>query len=456
MNINVTNSATVNGATVDPARATHRCRALFVGAPASGQGKTTVTAALARRYVSQGLRVRVFKTGPDFLDPMILERASGAPVYQLDLWMGGEAHCRDLLYRAAGEADVILVEGVMGLFDGEPSGADLAIRFGLPVLAVIDASAMAQTFGALAFGLANFRRDLWFSGVLANRTGSAGHAELLRDSLPADMQWYGALPRNANMVLPSRHLGLLQAAEINDLDARIQIAADAIATTLKQSVGSDLHLPPLVEFNPVSEPESQRGYFLLHGCRIAVARDSAFSFIYRANLDLLQQLGAQIEFFSPLQDESLPACDALYLPGGYPELHLRTLAGNHAMKDAIRAHHQQEKPIVAECGGMMYLLETLTGKNGECAEMVGLLPGNAIMQERLVNLGLHAVQLPEGTLRGHTFHHSLTETSAVPLAHTEGRRGKPEAVYRDGRLHASYLHLYLPSNPQACARLFAA
>ena len=161
---------------------TRHCSALFIAAPASGQGKTTVTAALARHHRDQGRVVRVFKTGPDFLDPMMLERASGAPVYQLDLWMGGEAHCRQLLYNAAGEADLILIEGVMGLFDGTPSSADLAALFDIPVLAVIDGSAMAQTFGAIAHGLAHYRAGLPFAGVLANRVASESHYQMLADS----------------------------------------------------------------------------------------------------------------------------------------------------------------------------------------------------------------------------------------------------------------------------------
>ncbi|MBF3107093.1 cobyrinate a,c-diamide synthase, partial [Pseudomonas aeruginosa] len=166
-----------------------RCPALLIAAPASGQGKTTVTAALARLHARQGRRVRVFKCGPDFLDPMILARASGAPVYQLDLWMVGEAEARRLLARAAGEADLILIEGVMGLFDGNPSAADLARRFGVPVLGVINGAAMAQTFGALAYGLAHFQPDLPFSGVLGNRVGSQRHSDILRDCLPPGMRW---------------------------------------------------------------------------------------------------------------------------------------------------------------------------------------------------------------------------------------------------------------------------
>ncbi|HBO9959526.1 TPA: cobyrinate a,c-diamide synthase, partial [Pseudomonas aeruginosa] len=205
-----------------------RCPALLIAAPASGQGKTTVTAALARLHARQGRRVRVFKCGPDFLDPMILARASGAPVYQLDLWMVGEAEARRLLARAAGEADLILIEGVMGLFDGNPSAADLARRFGVPVLGVINGAAMAQTFGALAYGLAHFQPDLPFSGVLGNRVGSQRHSDILRDCLPPGMRWFGGLPRSAEFELPSRHLGLVQAEELADLDVRLDAAADAL------------------------------------------------------------------------------------------------------------------------------------------------------------------------------------------------------------------------------------
>jgi hypothetical protein len=207
------------------------CPALFVAAPASGQGKTTVTAALARLHRRQGRRVRVFKCGPDFLDPQIHAVASGAPVYNLDLGMCGEPDAAWRLHQAAGEADLILVEGVMGLFDGKPSGADIARRFGIPVMAVIDAKAMAQTFGALVHGLATWQPDLPFSGVLANHVGSEGHARLLQDSLSPGMAWYGALPRDEAAALPERHLGILQAAEIADLDERLDRLADHLART---------------------------------------------------------------------------------------------------------------------------------------------------------------------------------------------------------------------------------
>ena len=425
------------------------CPALLIAAPASGQGKTTVTAALARLHARQGRRVRVFKCGPDFLDPMILARASGQPVYQLDLWMVGEEESRRLLWQAAGEADLILIEGVMGLFDGTPSAADLARRFAVPVLAVIDGSAMAQTFGALAHGLASFQPDLPFSGVLANRVGSQRHGQILRDALPAALRWYGALPRSREVELPSRHLGLVQADELADLDARLDAAADALAAS------ADTALPAAVSFAAPSPRVLEKS---LAGVRIGVARDAAFAFLYQANLDLLTELGAQLCFFSPLADAALPAVDALYLPGGYPELHLELLANNAGMRAAIHEHVAAGKPLLAECGGLLYLLDGLSDVQGRRGAMLGLLPGEARLQPKLTALALQEIELPEGRLRGHTYHHSSLDTALTPLALGEcpNYRRTREALYRRGRLNASYIHFYLPSNPAAAAELFRA
>ncbi|WP_024696413.1 cobyrinate a,c-diamide synthase [Pseudomonas syringae] len=423
------------------------CPAVLIAAPASGQGKTTVTAALARLHRNQGRKVRVFKCGPDFLDPMILERASGAPVYQLDLWMIGADESRRLLWEAAGEADLILIEGVMGLFDGTPSSADLARHFGVPVLGVIDGTAMAQTFGALALGLARYQPDLPFAGVLANRVGTVRHAQLLENSLTEGLRWYGALSRETGFELPSRHLGLVQANELNDLDLRLDMAAAALTSTCEVS------LPPAVTF---TAPDPVEILPLLDGVRIAVARDEAFAFIYGASLDLLRNMGAELTFFSPIHDSHLPDTDSLYLPGGYPELHHVELSANSTMLADIRAHHAAGKPTLAECGGMLYLLDALIDVEGVRATLVGLLAGEAAMQKRLAALALQSVGLPEGELRGHTYHHSLTTTELKPIARgvsPNGGRGA-EAVYRDGRLTASYVHFYFPSCPQAIAALF--
>jgi cobyrinic acid a,c-diamide synthase len=424
-----------------------QCPAVLIAAPASGQGKTTVTAALARLHRNQGRNVRVFKCGPDFLDPMILERASGNPVYQLDMWMVGEDESRRLLWEAAADADLILIEGVMGLFDGTPSSADLARRFGVPVLGVIDGTAMAQTFGALALGLARYQPDLPFAGVLANRVGTVRHAQLLEGSLTEGLRWYGALSRETGIELPSRHLGLVQARELNDLDVRLDAAANALASTC------EVELPPSVTFEAPDFVPAER---LLDGVRIAIAHDEAFAFTYGASLDLLRAMGAELSFFSPIHDQHLPDADSLYLPGGYPELHHVALGENTPMLDAIRQHHADGKPLLAECGGMLYLLDALTDVDGQRAELVGLLGGEAVMQKRLAALALQNVELPEGMLRGHTYHHSLTSTELQPIARgvsPNGGRGA-EAVYRVGRMTASYVHFYFPSNPQAVAALF--
>ncbi|WP_119153963.1 cobyrinate a,c-diamide synthase [Caldimonas tepidiphila] len=429
-------------------RTVARCPAMLVSAPASGQGKTSVTAAIARFHARRGLRVRVFKTGPDFIDPMLLARAAGRPAQQLDLFMGGLAHCRALLHEAAQDADLLLVEGVMGLFDGDPCSADLAAAFGLPVLAVIDAGSMAQTFGAIAHGLASYRSDIRVAGVVANRVGSEGHARMVSESLPAGLPLVAALKRDALLALPERHLGLVQAAELPDLEARLDAWADAWG----QGGGADW-LPPPVAFEPQDLPAIEPR---LAGVRIAVASDEAFSFAYPANLDVLRALGAELIPFSPLSDARLPDCDALWLPGGYPELHAAALAANASLIADLRAHQASGKPLLAECGGLLFLLDGLTDAEGRRHAMAGLLPGEATMKKRFQALGLQRIALPEGELRGHSFHYSSLETPLAPIARGENPNGgrTAEAVYRLGRTTASYIHHYFPSDPHAVAALF--
>jgi cobyrinic acid a,c-diamide synthase len=269
---------------------------------------------------------------------------------------------------------------------------------------------------------------------------------MLRESMPKGIAYLGGLPKDPAIALPERHLGLFLASEVEDIEARLERAAAALN-------GLALDALPLVEFSAPVATEVPR---TLAGITIAVARDAAFAFLYCANLDLLQAMGAELRFFSPLSDSALPEADALYLPGGYPELHLRTLQGNRTMMASLRAFHAGGKPIHAECGGMMLLFESIADQQGERGSMAGLLPGAVTLQARLAGLGLQSVVLPEGELRGHTFHYSRTETSLAPIAHGVPRRhgSTGEAVYRSGRLTASYLHLYFPSNPQAAAALF--
>ncbi len=446
--------------------ATANCPAVLIAAPASGQGKTTVACALARLHARQGRRVRVFKCGPDFLDPYWLTLASGHPVHQLDLWMTGEADCRQRLHAAAQEADLLIVEGVMGLFDGEPSAADLAQRFGLPVLAVIDASAMAGTFGALAWGLQSYREGLRFAGVLANRVASPGHAGMLEHSLREPAQWMGALMRDAGFTLPERHLGLVMTHELGDplgdggqALQRLDAAADALeATPLGRMTPEDLQAWA-VFFEGADVARTPSAAQPLQGTTIAVARDAAFCFIYAANLQCLQDLGARLVFFSPLADAGLPACDALWLPGGYPELHGPALARNLAMKASVRRHVQAGRPVWAECGGMMALFDGITTTEGNHHAMWGVLPGQVTMQQRLAALGPQQLELPGGTLRGHTFHYSTAGTALPATARTQaapGRtlRGQGEALYVQGSVKASYFHAWFASSPEATARLF--
>lgn len=435
------------------------CPAILIAAPASGQGKTTVVAALARLYTRRGLRVRVFKCGPDFLDPYWHSLASGAPVHQLDLWMTGEPDCRARLAAAAAEADLIMVEGVMGLFDGEPSAADLAQRLGLPVLAVIDASAMAGTFGALAFGLQHYRPGLRWAGVLANRVASARHAQMLQGSVREPAHWLGALLRDPAMQLPERHLGLTVASEVSDALQRLDAAADAMATTpLGQMSLADLKRWD-VAFTQGDDSGALPDFKPLAGRTVAIARDAAFCFIYAANLDCLQALGAQLVFFSPLADSALPACDAVWLPGGYPELHATRLAANKSMRDRLAAHVAQHKPVWAECGGMMLLFDALVTADGQSHAQWGLLPGTVTMQKRLAALGPQQLALEAGVLRGHTFHYS---TCATPLP-AQTRTARPdcapaaqagEALYQLGSIRASYFHAWFASSPAATAALF--
>ena len=439
---------------------TTHCPAILIAAPASGQGKTTVTSALARLYTRRGLKVRVFKCGPDFLDPYWHQLASGMPVYQLDLWMTGETDCRERLYQAACDADLILVEGVMGLFDGQPSAADLAQRFGLPVLAVVDASAMAGTFGALSWGLQNYQQNLPWAGVLANRVASAGHARMLQDSVREPAHWLGAVMRNAAITLPERHLGLTVASEVPDALQRLDAAADALAVTpLGLMTQADLQRWRVAFSAPPDATPADAD--LLKGTTIAIARDAAFCFIYSANLDCLRSMGAELVYFSPLADAALPACDALWLPGGYPELHAHTIAANTAMRDSLAAHIAANKPVWAECGGMMALFDDITAKDGTVQALWGLLPGRVTMQQRLAALGPQQLSLDGGTLRGHTFHYSSTATSLQAVARTSRPGADPvpdagEALLQMGSVCASYFHAWFASCPQAAAALFSA
>ncbi|MCW4629475.1 cobyrinate a,c-diamide synthase [Marinomonas rhodophyticola] len=433
------------------------CPALFLTAPASNQGKTTITAALARYFTNKGKVVRVFKTSTDYLDPQILAQASKQPVEQLDIWMAGEDYCQDKLYQAAQIADLILIEGAMGMFDGEPSSADLAARFGIPMAIVMDVKGMAQTAAAVATGLANFRDDVQVAGLIANRCGSERHAELIRDALPASLPLLATLKRDDEITLPERHLGLVQADEVKDeLEIRFEAAVEWLQKTQDTGLLSLPNAVPFYSANQVDAEQTIEQHLL--GKTIAVAKDAAFSFIYDANLIALKSLGAELVFFSPLHDQALPKADALWLPGGYPELHSKTLSENTAMRQAIQDFYQAGKGILAECGGMLYSLETLTDLEENEYPMLGILAGQGAMRGKRGCQGMQTAVTPQGDIRGHAHHRSRSANTPVPVGY--GRRQRHpapgEAIYQQKGLTASYLHLFFPSNLDATAKLFLA
>lgn len=422
---------------------------VMISAIASGQGKTTVTAALARYFTQQGKRVRVFKTGADFIDPMMLQQACGSPVFSLDLWLLGLPACRVMLKQAAQESDLVLIEGVMGLYDGTPSSADLANAFGVPVLAVIDASSMAQTVGAVALGLRDFG-PVQLAGVVANRIASDGHLAMIESAL-RDIPVLASL-RRQEQALPERHLGLVLPDEVGGVDQILNRMADSL--TVDMAAWQVIPRMQLLDEDAPTADVPQ----LLAGKRIAIARDASFAFIYPANLLALEQMGAQLDYFSPLADQAIPAnADALYLPGGYPELHAATLSQAHRWLSSLNAFQQAGKPIYAECGGMISLAESLVDLEGRQWPMAGLIPGQIRMQKRLAALGMQSWDTQHGELRGHTFHYSTFDCPLSASAHTIKQKTQEngEAIYQIGQLRATYFHAYFPSNYAATAALFS-
>jgi len=427
----------------------NKCRAILIAAPSSGQGKTVFTAALARRMVNLGKSVRILKVGPDYLDPMILEVASGRPVWNLDWWMMGESECLSVLREATDQVDVILVEGVMGLYDNEPSNAWLAKHFNLGVALIMDMAKFAQTAAAVVHGMQRYDPELTLSAVIGNRLGSEHHRTLVAEAMPDSIPYAGSIRRDDRMTIPERHLGLVQANEIEDLSARLDQAALCIDES-----GLDLTIP---YYTPPAGERYHSPKISLVKTVVAVARDDAFSFIYPANINLLESMGARIKYFSPLENETVPNCDALWLPGGYPELHLETLSTNHDTLQSIRSYVDSGKPGLAECGGMMVLGKSITSKEGVKGVMAGAMNASFILEARFQSVGYQALDYGGNRIRGHSFHHSKMESEQKAIAYwTKKNGGKGEEVYQVGGLLASYSHAYFRSSPQWVASVFAA
>jgi cobyrinic acid a,c-diamide synthase len=353
---------------------------IVIAGLASGAGKTTVTVALARALRANGLRVATFKCGPDYLDPTYHARAAGGTCHNLDGWMMGKDAVRATFARATYDADIALVEGVMGVFDGVSptsdvgSTAEIAHWLEAPVLLVIDASGMARTIAALARGVSETDPLLQVAGVIAQRVGSRGHVELLRKALPSVV---GGLPVAAAHAFPERHLGLVQAGAVPDatLEAWGQLATEWI--DLERVVAIARRAPAIP--TPPPTPRQRTS-----ACRIALAYDEAFHFYYEDNLHRLDAAGAELVRFSPIASETLPRCDGIYIGGGYPEVFAERLSANRTLCDAIAAF---EGPIYAECGGLMYLSQGIRTRDGKVHPMVGILPGAAVMSDNLAALG---------------------------------------------------------------------
>lgn len=442
---------------------------LLIAATGSGAGKTTTTIGLIAALRARGLTVAAFKCGPDYLDPTYHARVSGGVSHNLDGWMMGRAAVAATFTRAARHADIAVIEGMMGLFDGaspiddEGSSAEIAKWLAAPVILVTDASGMARTVAAVAHGFTHFDPALRLAGLICNRVGSRGHLDLLRTA-SQEVPVLGGLPENAAAAFPERHLGLFSANEDQvpreifeewgrlasawfDLDAIIAIARAA---------------PPLAIATAASDTGSRSA---TPRCRIGVALDDAFHFYYEDNLRRLEALGAEIVNFSPVRDRELPTVDGLYFGGGYPEAVAHELATNQTMIAAVRAFAARGGPLYAECGGLMYLTRAIRTRDGATFPMAGLISADAVMHDRLQAIGYVEVETvapsllgPSGLrFRGHQFRYSTLEPDpgGIVRAYAVHPKWGNEFTegYRAGNLLASYVHAHWASNPAAAAGL---
>lgn len=430
-------------------------RSLVISAPASGVGKTTLTLALARAYCDRGLKVQCFKSGPDYIDPAFHAAATGRPSVNLDSWAMDRESIQMLAARGS-DADLVLSEGSMGLFDGVASRglcgtgatADLAAMMDWPVLLVMDPSGQAQTAAAVAAGLRDFRAGVRIAGVVLNRIASARHEDLVRRALSdAGIRVFGALPRHASIALPKRHLGLVQAEEQAQVNELIAEAARVVAGhvdldgVLQSAAGAW-----------AASPAPRGAGFTPPGRRIALARDAAFSFIYPHMVEAWRAAGAEIVSFSPLADETPDtSADVCWLPGGYPELHAAQLAANARFRRALRSF-AETRPVHGECGGYMALGSGLIDAKGVRHEMTGLLGLETSFAERRMHLGYRLAELGApmpgyqagARLRGHEFHYSnIVAQPDPPLAVVRDATGAvvAETGSRRGNVTGTFFHI---------------
>ena len=431
-------------------------RAVIIAAPGSGSGKTTLTLALLRRLRETGIAVASAKVGPDYIDPAYHAAASGRTCHNLDTWSMSDRTLSALIADLQRDASAIVVEGVMGLFDGAPDGrgsaADLSRRTGWPVVLVVDASGMAASVAALVHGFMSFDPGVEVAGVIFNRTGSARHGELLRRAMqPVDIPVFGCVTRSECLELPDRHLGLVQAREHPDLEGFLARAAERIGREVDTDGLLAAARPARVER---IEPPRDGHCLPVLGRRTAVARDDAFAFCYPYVLAAWRRSGCELSFFSPLDDEPpREDADAVYLPGGYPELHGARLAGAGRFLAALRRCAERGAAVYGECGGYMVLGERLVDGDGVSHRMAGLLPVETSFESPRLSLGYREVALAgDGVLgrsgtrfRGHEFHFAsvLSQSPAKALFRTFNAEMEPlgDAGMRVGSVMGSFVHL---------------
>ncbi|MDP3315405.1 MAG: cobyrinate a,c-diamide synthase [Devosia sp.] len=426
---------------------------LVVAAPRSGSGKTTVTLGLLAALKRRGLGVAPAKSGPDYIDTTILARAAGREAINLDAWAMRPARLRHIAAAHAADADLLLVEGAMGLFDGAAdnrgSSADLAVALGLPVILVLDAERQSQSIAALAHGFATWRPEVRVAGLIVNRAASTRHEAMLRNALSAlDIPLLGVVPKRDALTLPDRHLGLVLPGEVERFDDVVQTAAEAMEDFLDLNLLTALSVPsPGAAAGGAGEGI---GRLPPLGQHIAIARDAAFAFLYPHWLRDWHAAGATISFFSPLANETPdPAADAVFLPGGYPELHGETLAAAESFHAGLHAARDRGALIYGECGGFMVLGQSLTDKAGIPHRMAGLLPHETRIDRPKRVLGYrrltHASPLPfPPRLNGHEFHYSSARrTHGTPLFEATDALGEalPAMGLVDGRVLGSYAHV---------------
>ena len=416
---------------------------LLIGAIGSGSGKTTFTMGLLRALQRQGLRVQPFKCGPDYIDTRFHTVATGRESINLDTWLATPRHVRHLYARYGADADVCVVEGVMGLYDGfdrmHGSSAEIAQLLDIPVLLVVSARSMAYTVAAQLYGMTHFHPGIRFAGVVFNQVASDTHLRFLEHACEdAGLRCFGALPRVKRMEIPSRHLGLTLGVE-EEMQRQVEMAAELVE--------KKIDIPALLAATRTPALRCPAGHCSPAGkLRVAVACDAAFNFIYRENLEQLSRLGS-VTFFSPLAGEALPECDLLYLPGGYPELFAAELAAQESVRAQIRAYAEAGGRILAECGGMIYLSNMIVGVEQGPFPMCGVLPCVASMEGARLHLGYRRIVDAKGrTWRGHEFHYShLDDADALPsIARQYNARGELvlTPLYRYKNVIAGYTHLY--------------